>query len=167
MSGAAESRAEETRTLFRHELKKNIEICLLEDLQRPGNGGFFLAEMKGSLFSRRLIFEVDPHGAIGAAPEEVALLTSSDLGYDITLGFRAEAQRKANQAAANDAFRIPQQTLDVTIERDGKLDGTAVTAVAAVESGLQVLPLRLFPSLRVSGVWGPGGRRWTSFKKTK
>ena len=157
VSSAAESRAEETRTLFRHELKNNLEIRLLEDLQRPGNGGFFLAEMKGSLFSKRLIFEVDPHGAMGAAPEEVALLTSSDFGYDITLGFRAEAQRKLNQAAANDAFRIPQQTLDVTIERDGKLAGTAVTAVTAVEKGLQVVPLRLFPSLRVGGAWGPGG----------
>jgi peptidase M1-like protein len=157
VSGTAEGRAEETRTLFRHELKNNLEIRLLEDLQRPGNGGFFLAEMKGSLFSKRLIFEVDPHGAMGAAPEEVALLTSSDFGYDITLGFRAEAQRKMNQAAANDSFCIPQQTLDVTIEKDGKLAGTAVTAITAVESGLQVVPLRLFPSLRVSGVWGAGG----------
>jgi hypothetical protein len=157
VSGAAERRAEETRTLFRNELKNNLEIRLLEDLQRPGNGGFFLAEMKGPLFSKRLIFEVDPHGAMGAAPEEVALLTSSEFGYDITLGFRAEAQRKANQVTANDAFRIPQQTLDVTIEKDGKLAGTAVTAVTSLESGLQVLPLRLFPSLRVGGVWGPDG----------
>ena len=157
VSGAAQSRAEETRTLFRHQLKLNLETRLLEDLQRPGNGGFFLAEMKGPLFSKRLIFDVDPHGAMGAAPEEVALLTSSDFGYDITLGFRAEAQRKANQVTANDSFRIPQQTLDATIEKDGKLAATAVTAVTVLESGLQVLPLRLFPSLRVSGVWGPDG----------
>jgi hypothetical protein len=157
VSGGAESRAEDTQTLFRHELKNNLEIRLLEDLKRPGNGGFFLAEMKGPLFSKRLIFEVDPHGAMGASPEEVALLTSSDLGYDIALGFRAEAQRKASQVKANDAFRIPQQTLDVTIEKDGKLAGTAVTAVTSLESGLQVLPLRLFPSLRVGGVWGPDG----------
>ena len=157
VTGAPEGRAEETRTLFRRDLKYNLESRLLEDVVRPGGGGFFLAEMKGPLFSRRLIFEVDPHGALGTAPEEVALLTSSEFGYDITLGFRAEARRKTNQIAATDAFRVPQQTLDVTIEKSGKLTATAVTAVTAIESGLQVLPLRMFPSLRVSGVWGPGG----------
>ena len=157
VSGAAESRAQETQTLFRHELKNNLEIRLLEDLQRSDGGRFFLAEMKGSLFSRRMVFEVDPHGAIGAAPEEVALLTSSEYGYDIALGFPAESQRRLHPDSSNDTFRIPQQTLNVTIDKDGKLTGTAVTAVTALESRLQVLPLRLFPSLRVAGVWGPNG----------
>src|SRR5258708_2733663 len=129
----------------------------VEEVGRRGEGGLWVAEMKWSLLFKRLIFEVDPHGAMGVSPEEVALLTSSDLGYDIALGFRAETQQKASQVTANDAFRIPQQTLDVTIEKDGKLAGTAVTAVTGLESGLQVLPLRLFPSLRVGGVWGPNG----------
>ena len=109
------------------------------------------------MFSKRLIYVVDPHGAIGVAPEEVALLTSSDDDFDVTLGFRSEAQRKAAKAAANDSFRIPQQTIDVTIEKNGKMTGTVVSAITAAEDGVQVLPLALFPTLRVSGVWGPGG----------
>ena len=58
---------------------------------------------------------------------------------------------------ANKAFAIPQQTIDATIDKGGKLTATAVTLVSAKENGLVVLPLALFPTLRVSGVWGPGG----------
>ena len=109
------------------------------------------------MFSKRLIYVVDPHGAIGVAPEEVGLLTSSDDGYDVTLGFRLEEQRKTVRASGNDMFRIAQQTIDVTIEKNGKMTGTVVSSVTAAENGVQVVPLMLAPTLRVSGVWGPGG----------
>ena len=99
-SRAAESRAEETKTLFRRDFRYNLEGRLLEDVLQAGNGGFFVAEMKGPLFSKRLIYEVDPYGAMGTAPEEVALLTSSEFGYDVTLGFPAEARRKTTPVNA-------------------------------------------------------------------
>ncbi len=155
--GNPQAQAAEAQALFRKNLKYDIEARLLEDVVHPGVGGFFVADMKGAMFSKRLIYVVDPHGAIGVAPEEVALLTSSDDDFDVTLGFRSEAQRKTAKAAANDSFRIPQQTIDVTIEKNGKMTGTVVSAITAAEDGVQVLPLALFPTLRVSGVWGPGG----------
>ena len=155
--GNPQAQAAEAQTLFRKNLRYDIEARLLEDVVHPGLGGFFVADMKGAMFSKRLIYVVDPHGAIGVAPEEVALLTSSDDDFDVTLGFRSEAQRKAAKAAANDSFRIPQQTIDVAIEKNGKMTGTVVSAITAAEDGVQVLPLALFPTLRVSGVWGPGG----------
>src|SRR5271170_82970 len=156
-SGSAVEQAQEAQTLFRKSLKHDLEARLLEDVVGPGGGGFFLADMKGPMFSKRLIYVVDPHGAIGVEPEEVGLLTSSNEGYDVTLGFRSDEQRKAARAVANDTFRIPQQTIDLTIEKNGKMEGTVVSAVTAAENGVQVLPLMLTPTLRVSGVWGPGG----------
>jgi len=156
-SGEAAGLAREAQTLFRRELRYDLEERLLEDVQRPGTGGFFIADMKGAAFSKRLIYVVDPHGAVGVAPEEVGLLTSGFGSYDVTLGFRTEAQRKRAKAADNHAFRIPQQTIDATIEKNGKLTATAVTAVTAVQSGVVVLPLQMFPTLRVSGVWGQDG----------
>ena len=111
-SGSAVQQAQEARSLFRRSLKHDVEVRLLEDVVRPGGGGFFLADMKGPMFSKRLIYVVDPHGAIGVAPEEVGLLTSSDEGFDVTLGFRSEEQRKIAMGTANDVFRIPQQTID-------------------------------------------------------
>jgi hypothetical protein len=157
-SGAAMSVAQEAQPLFRRDLRYDLEARLLEDVARPkGTGGFFMADMKGPMFSKRLIYMVDPHGAVGTAPEEVALLTSGDGSYDITLGFGMEAQRRLKRPADNHAFHIPQQTIDATIEKNGKLTGTVVTAIAAKQDGVQVLPLALFPTLRVSGVWGPNG----------
>ena len=70
--------ARDAQNLFRNVLRYDLEARLLEDAAAPNAGGFFLAELKGPLFSRRLIYVVDPHGAIAVAPEEVALLTSSD-----------------------------------------------------------------------------------------
>jgi hypothetical protein len=154
-TGAAQGRADEDKKLFRSDLRVNLEARLLEDVARPDGGGFFLAEMKGPMFSKRLLFEVDPRGAMGVAPEEVALLTSSDFGYDVTLGFRDAAHRGGASAAAG--FHVGQQTIDARIEGNGKLTGTAVTAVTSDGDGLQVVPLALFPALRVSGVWGPSG----------
>ena len=156
-TGSALAQGEEFQTIFRKNLKYDLEARLLEDEAYPGTGGFFLAEMKGPLFSKRLIYMVDPHGAIGVAPEEVALLTSADDSYDITLGFPSEAQRKLPRPANNTPFRIDQQTIDTTIEKSGKLTATVVTGVTANEGGVQVLPLQLFPTLRASGVWGPNG----------
>ena len=155
--GNPQGPAQEAQTLFRKNLRYDIEARLLEDVVHPGGGGFFVADMKGATFSKRLIYVVDPHGAIGVEPEEVALLTSNSDDFDVTLGFHSEAQRKAARAAANDSFRIPQQTIDVTIEKNGKMTGTVVSAITAAEDGVQVLPLALFPTLRASGVWGPGG----------
>src|SRR5271170_7912584 len=145
-SGSAVEQAQEAQTLFRKNLKHDLEARLLEDVVRPVGGGFFLADMKGPMFSKRLIYMVDPRGAIDVAPEEVALLTSGDGSYDVTLGFRSEEQRKAVRAADNNAFRIGQQTIDATIEKNGKLTATAISAVTAVRGGVQVLPLMLFPT---------------------
>ena len=156
-SGNTVAAAQEAQTTFRRDLKYDLEARLLEDLDRPGGGGFFLADMKGPMFSKRLIYTVDPHGAIGVAPEEVGLLTSSEFGYDVTLGFRSEAQRRLKTAKENHPFLVPQQTIDAAIDKNGKLTATAVTMVAAKEDGVRVVPLDLAPVLRVSGVWGPGG----------
>jgi hypothetical protein len=166
-SGSTTSAASDVTTVFRKELRYDLEARLLEDLGRAEGGAFFLAVMKGPMFSKRLIFTVDPHGAIGVAPEEVGLLTSSDYGYDVTLGFRSETQRRLNVPGANHAFQIPQQTIDASIEKNGKLTATAVTLVAAKENGLQVVPLNLAPVLRVTGVWGPGGEALDFIQKDK
>lgn len=161
-SGNAVAQAQEAQSLFRKEMRYDLEARLLEDVGQgggAGKGGFFLADMKGAMFSKRLIYMVDPYGASEIAPEEVALLTSRDGGggYDVTLGFRSEAQRKLAHPVTNRPFLIKQQTIDATIERSGRMDAKAVTAVTAVRAGVQVLPLMMFPTLRVSGVWGPGG----------
>jgi hypothetical protein len=149
--------AQDAQDLFRKVLRYDLEARLLEDAGTPNTGGFFLAEVKGPLFSKRLIYVIDPHGAIAVEPEEVALLTSSDEGFDVTLGFQSAGQRRMAVPTRNEAFRIPQQTIDATIDKNGRLTAIAVTQIEAKQGGVAVLPLQMFPTLRVSGVWGPNG----------
>jgi Peptidase family M1 domain len=152
--------ADEMHKLFRHDLHYNLEERLLQDVVKPGPGGFFLANMKGPLFSKRIIYIVDPNGAFGVAPEEVGLLSSADGDFDVTLGFPSASRRSSDGSASSASpltFRIPQQAIDITIERNGSSSSTAVTRVVATKAGVQALPLQLFPTLRVSGVYGPQG----------
>lgn len=152
-SAAAMSQATEAQTLFRKEIRYDVEARLLED-EGAGGGGFFLAEMKGPLFSKRLIYVVDPRGAVTVEPEEVEVLTAGGGSFDVALAFRSEAGKREG---GQKAFRIGQQTIDTTIERNGRLSATALSLVTAERDGVRTLPLHLFPTLRVSGVWGPGG----------
>jgi hypothetical protein len=147
----------EMQTLCRNTLHYDLEERLLPDVLSERGGNFFMANVKGAIFSKRLLYFVDPEGAFEVAPEEVGLLTSADDSYDVALGFHSEAQRAMARAKDNTAFGIGQQTIDVTIEKNGRMTGKATTLVIANEDGLRVLPLNLYPTLRVSGVWGPKG----------
>jgi hypothetical protein len=149
----ANGAASEMTKLFRNDLKYNLEARLLEDVLPGRQGGFFVANMKGPLFSKRIVYIVDPEGAMGTAPDEVAVLTSYTGGYDVALGFHA-----ANTAVDGKMpYSIPVQDVQTKIEYSGALNGQAETRVVARKDGMQVVRLSLFPKLRVSGVWGPKG----------
>lgn len=148
---------EEAKGLFRKNLQYDIEERLLADVLNPKGGGFFMADVKGPLFSKRLLYFVDPEGAFEVHPEEVGLLTSGDGTYDVTLGFRSEARRKAGRLEESREFGIRQQTIDVRISKSGEMTGKATALVTANEDGLQVIPLALCPTLRITGAWGAKG----------
>jgi hypothetical protein len=149
--------SQEMQTLCRNTLLYDLEERLLADVLNEKGGNFFMANLKGPIFSKRLLYFVDPYGALAVAPEEVGLLTSGDGSYDVTLGFRSEAQRQLARAKENAKFGISQQTIDMTIEKNGRMTGKATALVTANEDGVRVLPLSLYPTLRASGVLGPKG----------
>ncbi len=149
--------SQEMQTLCRNTLRYDLEERLLADVLSGHGGSFFMANLKGPIFSKRLLYFVDPQGALAVAPEEVGLLTSADGSYDVTLGFHSAAQRTMAKAKSNTTFGISQQTIDMTIEKNGRMTGKATALVTANEDGVRVLPLNLYPTLRASGVWGPKG----------
>jgi Peptidase family M1 domain len=149
--------SQEMQALCRNTLHYDLEERLLADVLNERGGNFFMANLKGRIFSKRLLYFVDPHGAFEVAPEEVGLLTSGDGSYDVTLGFHSDAQRALARAKDNTTFGIGQQTIDVTIETNGRMTGKATALVTSNEDGVRVLPLSLYPTLRASGVWGPKG----------
>ena len=152
-SGYAQAAAE-LHTFMRTKLKDNLDLRLLEDVLSPAPGGYFLAAMHGKK-DGHMIFTLDPHGDGDLAPEEVSLLIYNDWGPSWPTAFHKAsdiAHGTASGTEHNAASLIDNEQLDVTIERSGLLSGQATVHVVAQEDGAAVVPLSLYPTLRVSDV---------------
>jgi hypothetical protein len=125
-----------------------------EDVLSPAPGGFFFAAIKGKK-NAHLFFTLDPQGANNVEPEEVSLMSWNDWGETYLSAFHAasDASRgggKGNER--NEASRITGEDLDVSIEKSGFLSGVATVHLIAEREGAAVVPLALYPTLRVSRV---------------
>jgi hypothetical protein len=139
----------------------NLDLRLLEDVLSPAPGQYFMAAMHASKYSH-LFFILDPHGIDEVAPEEVALLNwdSTNDVETIPLAFHRAAEYSSGTANGNEhntPTRILDEDLDVTIEKSGLLSDVATVDVRAEQDGVAVIPLALYPSLRVSQVTASNG----------
>lgn len=140
--------AKEFQDFGRHQFHDNFDLRLLEDVLSPTPGGLFLAYMHGAK-DPHLLFEIDPHGVSGLAPEEVALINYR-WRDDVTtypLAFHRAAEYANGTASGNEhneAFKILHEDLDTTIERNGFLSGVATVQVSAAEDGVAVIPFDLY-----------------------
>ena len=151
--------AMEFHTFQREHLHENIDLRLLEDVLSPAPGGFFLAAIKGSA-NPHIVFEIDPHGAPEVSPEEVRLGVWNAWGWSWPSAFHLGHEYGAGTASGrqeNAAFHVESEDLDTSIERTGFLSGTATVHLRALEDGVAVVPLDMFPTLRVSQVEGEHG----------
>jgi hypothetical protein len=140
---------------MRTKLHWNLEARLLEDVLSPAPGGFFLASIDGQKYASKMIFMIDPRGAREVSPEEVELMTWNDNRSGIWAAFHYQDEYHngiANGNEANDAYTIDHQDLNTTIQKNGDLSAVAQTTLRSSMDGLAVVPLDLFPSLRVSSV---------------
>ena len=167
-SGDANGLLNDIRNQLRKKLRDNLDARLLEDVLSSRRGGKFEAFIKGRKYSDKMIYDVDPQGTL--KPEEVALIIWDENRFGVWSAFhysREYADGTANSDEQNGPFAIPHQKLDVTIEKSAKLNGTAVTTVAALQDGVRVLGLDLFPTLRVQSVTGEGGQPLSFIQEDK
>ena len=151
--------AMEFHTFQREHLRENIDLRLLEDVLSPASGGFFLAAIKGTS-NAHVIFEIDPHGAPIVSPEEVRLGIYNQWGWSYPSAFHLATEYAAGTASGrqeNVPFRTENDELDTTIEKSGFLSGQATIHLQALADGVAVVPLDLFPTLRVSRAEGEHG----------
>jgi hypothetical protein len=151
-SGMYARAAQDFQTFARQKLHENYDLRLLADVLSPSAGGFFMAAIHGKKYPH-LSFIVDPHGAESVAPEEVELMNWNDWGESIPLAFHRAAEYKNGVADGNEAnasYRILNEGLDVSIEKNGYLVGVATVDVRAEQDGVAVVPLDLYPTLRVT-----------------
>jgi hypothetical protein len=145
-----------SQTFYYRKIKGNLYLRLLADVLSPAPGGFFYAVVHGQQYPR-LIFQLDPLGVAGLAPEEVSLENWD--GDNDTMIYPLAFHRASEYAAGtpdgnehNAAYRIVSENLDTSIEKSGFLSSIATVEVRAEQDGVAVIPLDLYPTLRVSRV---------------
>ena len=154
----------------RRELNYNLEARLLQDVLSPEPGGLFLAFVHGKHYSPKTLFTIDPHGQPELSPEEVALITYGENKLGIWTSFHLApeyATGLASSSQKNAVYQIDHQQLDTTIDKNGRLDGKAAVSLTSQVSGLQVVPFRLFKTLRVSSVTGQNGESLNFIQEDK
>jgi len=139
---------------LRKELKSNVASRLLQPVLAHKPDGFFMAFIKGNIFSNRMIFEIDPFDE-----EEVSLFSYQDTRYGAWYGGRLHQKSSQEpEAAHHHGFVTPASyKLNTTIEKSGYLTGEASVTFAANADSLWVVPLDLHSTLRVSKVTDAGG----------
>jgi hypothetical protein len=149
-SSEASHISSESATRFRQHLHLNLEERLLEDIVPDRGGSFFLASfrMGGAFSGHNVLFTVDPDDS----PDQVSLATWDDFTYDVWAGYRMK-----NPGKVAVPLRIVEERPDVTIEKSGNLIGSTETTFTVTRDQTRVLPLNLFPTLRVSGVFDETG----------
>ncbi len=160
---------------FRDDLQYNIAGRLLQDVNSSTESGFFNAVFKGHKYSGKLMFEVDPHGVpaiegLPLAPEEVTLTSFDDNKYGIWCAYHRPAEYRNGTAVGNEPnglYNITDQKIDLSIEKNGRLDGKATTTVVAMASELTVVPFALYPTLRVSAVTDGSGKALNFIQEDK
>lgn len=145
--------ARDLRNFQRLKVYTNYDLRLLEDVMSPALGGYFLAAIHGKR-NPHLIFTLDPHGARRVSPEEISLMSWNDWGetYLIASHLSTDSGTSTGGDEQNGAYLIDNENLDVTIEKNGFLGGLATVHVVALQNGVAVVPLNLYPTLRVSNV---------------
>ncbi len=144
----------ELHNFLKLKLKDNLDLRLLEDVLSPSQGGYFLAAIHGKKYPR-LFFTLDPHGAEAVAPEEVSLMSWNDWGRSYPTAFHLSssmATSEGNGHEHNAPFHADNENLDISIEKNGFLTGLATVHIVADQDGVAVVPLALYPTLRVSRV---------------
>jgi hypothetical protein len=155
---------------MRKELNYNLDARILQDVVSPEPGGLFVAFVHGKRYDGKTLLTIDPHGAPGVYPEEISLETYGLDKRGIWAAFHYASEYTngtATSSQQNGVVRIEHQQLDAEIEKNGHLTGTAVITIVARASGVKVMPLKLFKSLRVASVTGPSGEQLNFIQEAK
>lgn len=155
---------------LKKKLHDNLSARLLEDVMSSQPGGKFTAFIKGKKYSDKIIYDVDPHGAENIGPEEVSLMLWDDNHEGIWAGFHLASEYAAGTANSdeqNQTVHVDHEKLDVSIDKGARLEGTAQTSFVARQDGVRVVPLILFPTLRVGSVTTGDGQPLSFIQEDK
>ncbi|HTT23060.1 MAG TPA: M1 family aminopeptidase [Candidatus Sulfotelmatobacter sp.] len=151
-SGCDAGPLKDSQHTTRHKLKENLEARILEDLLSTNPGGLFVAFIRGRRYNGQELYEIDPH----EGRDQVTFMTYDENKFGEWASFPMSGEHKLG--AIGHPIRIVHQELDTTFEKNANLIGRAKTDFVAQLDGLRVVPLNLFPTLRVRSVKDADGQ---------
>ncbi len=154
---------DELNKILRNRLHHNLHARILQDVLSERPGSLFVAFAKSRKYGR-LLYAIDPFpGPLSVAmdPEEVILYVyDEDKWGTYYSSHRLEEYGPSARSVRHHSavVQIQDQDLDISIEKSGRLHGTAVTSFTSQWDALRVLPLQMFPTLRVQSVSDAAGQ---------
>jgi peptidase M1-like protein len=140
----------DSQNATRHKLRHNLEIDILGELLSPNPRPLFLAFIHGKNYNDKEIFELDPN----QDADQVDFLTYDENKWGDWASFNFTEPHPKGSVGRN--VRMEHHTLETTFEKSGALSGKSTTTFVSLRDGLRVVPLALFPTLRVQSVTADG-----------
>jgi len=140
----------DSQNATRHKLKHNLEAELLGELLSPEPRDLFVAFIHGKHYDDKEIYTLNAN----SNADQVEFFTYDENKWGAWASFNFTKPHA--QGSVGQAIRIEHHELDTTLEKSGAISGKATTTFVSLRNGLRVVPLSLFPSLRVQGVSANG-----------
>jgi hypothetical protein len=141
----------DSQSTTRKRLHHNLEERILADVLSSEPGGLFVAFIRGKHYDGQERYTIDPH----RGADQVEFMTYDESKFGEWASFpMAERQRGVTGAPIS----IQHHQLDTTLEKSGNLIGKATTEFTSHLNGMNVVPLSLFPTLRVKSVTDASGK---------
>jgi hypothetical protein len=150
----------DSQNINRHKRKENLEARILQDVLSPEPGGLFVAFIHGKHYDGQELYTIDPR----YGRDQVQFLTYDENKFGEWASFPMSEERKF---ARGHSVRIEHQQLDTTLEKSANLIGKAKTEFTARIDGVRVVPLQLFPTLRVKNVHSADGQALAFIQENK
>jgi Peptidase family M1 domain len=140
----------DSQSATRHRIKHNLEIDILAEVLSPNPRPLFIAFIHGKNYNDKEIFELNPN----RDSNQVDFSTYDENKYGDWASFNFTGPHPPGSVGRN--LRMDHHTLDTSFEKSGALSGKAITTFVSLRNGLRVVPLMLFPTLRVQSVTADG-----------
>ncbi|HEX8287725.1 MAG TPA: M1 family aminopeptidase, partial [Pyrinomonadaceae bacterium] len=161
-AGAQSARARdafrEKESLLRNQFRYNVTARILMDAYGPSRPGFFTSFIEGKCYNK-LVYQIDPLGIENVSPEQVMLLNYGSGNQGIWTAFHlADEYKKGTATSSQDrrVFDLTNHEIDVTV-RGTKLIATDKATMVMRVANQRVLPIDLYPALRVRRVLNKNG----------
>lgn len=167
-AGQARNFYHDNQELLRKRLRDNRELRTLYDIYNPNHEGFFNAFIDGKRFNK-LVFLLEPFGAPGAYPEEVALFSYGETDGGLWTAFHREDEYKKNVASSAEdrrVFDLTHHEIDAAI-KGSHLAATDRITLKNLLPGTRVLPFDLYRTLRVTHVTDAEGNELSFIQEGK